>query len=311
LLFATVIQRSVYRYTRRRQHESAQAERNGVLPLKTKAEMPSPPEERGDGGVRSVQVALDVLEAVAFSDEELGVTQIAERLGLTKGSVHRHLLTLVERGYLVQNAATTRYSRGPRSRLLAHYAPGTDLIQLAAGPMRELRDLLGHSVVLSESSPRGALVLSMVVGTAAIEIGVRPGSELPFHSSAQGKVFLAFAPRPQRERILSKPLHAFTAHTVTDVKLLEAELTRVAQQGFATAPDQAMLGINAVAAPIFDEKDSCAGALALVGSIQFLPAELDTKSIAALKAAAAQISRTLGHGRVGNAEARAARARTA
>ena len=185
--------------------------------MKTKAEMPSLPEERGDGGVRSVQVALDVLEAVAFSDEELGVTQIAERLGLTKGSVHRHLLTLVERGYLVQNAATTRYSRGPRSRLLAHYAPGTDLIQLAAGPMRELRDLLGHSVVLSESAPRGALVLSMVVGTAAIEIGVRPGSELPFHSSAQGKVFLAFAPRPQRERILAKPLPASTPHTLTDV----------------------------------------------------------------------------------------------
>jgi IclR family transcriptional regulator, KDG regulon repressor len=266
--------------------------------LKSKAELPSLPEERLDGGVRSVLVALVVLVAVAFSDEELGVTQIAERLGLTKGSVHRHLLTLVERGYLVQNAATTRYSRGPRSRLLAHYAPGTDLIQLASGPMRELRDLLGHSVVLSESSPRGALVLSMVVGTAAIEIGVRPGSELPFHSSAQGKVFLAFAPPQQKQRILAKQLQAQTPQTITDTKAIEQELARVAQQGFATAPEQAMLGINAVAAPIFDEKHSCAGALALVGSIQFLPADLDAKSIAALKAAAAQISRTLGHGRV-------------
>ncbi len=278
--------------------------------MKAKAEMPSLPEERGDGGVRSVQVALDVLEAVAFSDEELGVTQIAERLGLTKGSVHRHLLTLVERGYLVQNPVTTRYSRGPRSRLLAHYAPGTDLIQLAAGPMRELRDLLGHSVVLSESAPRGALVLSMLVGTAAIEIGVRPGSELPFHSSAQGKVLLAFAPAPQRERILSRPLPAFTTHTVTDIKPLEAELARVVQQGYATAPEQAMLGINAVAAPIFDAKDSCAGALALVGSIQFLPGEIDARSIDALKAAAAQISRTLGYGRGGPSDIRAARART-
>ena len=248
--------------------------------------------------MRSVQVALDVLEAVAFSDEELGVTQIAERLGLTKGSVHRHLLTLVERGYLVQNPVTTRYSRGPRSRLLAYYAPGTDLIQLAAGPMRELRDLLGHSVVLSESAPRGALVLSMVVGTAAIEIGVRPGSELPFHSSAQGKVFLASRQVPQRDRVLAKSLPASTAHTLTDSGQLEQELTRVAQQGYATAPEQAMLGINAVAAPIFDAKDTCAGALALVGSIQFLPAELDAKSINALKAAAAQISRTLGHGRM-------------
>ena len=107
-------------------------------------------EDRSDGGVRSVQLALDVLETLAFSNEELGVTQLAQRLKLTKGSVHRHLLTLVERGYLVQNPITTRYALGPRSRLLAHYAPDADLIQLAAGPMRELRDQLGHSVVLSE-----------------------------------------------------------------------------------------------------------------------------------------------------------------
>ena len=278
--------------------------------MKTKAEMASQPDERLDGGVRSVQVALDVLEAVAFSDEESGVTQIAERLGLTKGSVHRHLLTLVERGYLVQNPVTTRYARGPRSRLLAHYAPEADLIQLASGPMRELRDLLGHSVVLSESSPRGALVSSMVVGTAAIEIGVRPGSELQFHSSGQGKVLLAFATPAMRERILAKPLPAFTAHTVTDRASVEAELTRVASEGFATAPEQAMLGINAVAAPIFDGKDACIGALALVGSIQFLPSEPDLKSVAALKAAAAQISRRLGHG-TRNSDLRTARQRTA
>jgi hypothetical protein len=53
-----------------------------------------------------------------------------------------------------------------------------------------------------------------------------------------------------------------------DPKPLEDELLRVAQLGFATAPEQTMLGINAVAAPIFDDQDSCAGALALVGSIQ-------------------------------------------
>ena len=270
------------------------------------------PEERLDGGVRSVQVALDVLETVAFSDEELGVTQIAERLGLTKGSVHRHLLTLVERGYLVQNPQTSRYARGPRSRLLARHAGNADLIEFASGPMRELRDLLGHSVVLSEWTPRGALVLSMVIGTAAIEIGVRPGSELPFHSSAQGKVLLALATPAQRERVLGKQLPSFTVHTVSDVKALREELAHVAQQGFATAPEQAMLGINAIAAPIFDAKGTCTSALALVGSIQFLTAEPDARSIAALKAAANQISRLLGYGHAANAaETRAIRQRTA
>jgi DNA-binding IclR family transcriptional regulator len=264
-------------------------------------------EDDAKGGVRSVEVALNVLEAVAFSGDEVGVTQVAERLKLTKGSVHRHLITLVERGYLTQNPVTSRYAIGPRSRLLARHAPDSDLVQLAAGPMRELRDQLGHSVVLSESTSSGALILSMVRGTAAIEIGVRPGSELPFHSSAQGKVLLAFAPRPQLQRALARPLQSFTSHTVVDAKQLEEELSRVARLGFATAPEEAMLGINAVAAPIFNDKDICAGALSLVGSIQYLPAEPDADSVAALKAAAGQISRMLGHGRVApSREARSA-----
>jgi IclR family transcriptional regulator, KDG regulon repressor len=107
-------------------------------------------------------------------------------------------------------------------------------------------------------------------------------------------------------------VQSFTSHTVVDPKRIEDELMRVAKLGFATAPDEAMLGINAVAAPIFDDKDSCAGALALVGSIQFLPAEPDANSISALKAAAGQISRMLGHGRAGSLrEARSARQRSA
>jgi len=257
-------------------------------------------DDRTDAGVRSVLLALDVLEGVAFSGEEVGVTQLAERLGMTKGSVHRHLLTFVERGYLVQNPSTTKYALGPKSRLLARLAPDTDLVQLADGPMRELRDRLGHSVVLSATAPRGALVLNAVSGTSAIEIGVRPGSELSFHASAQGKVLLAFAPRPQQQRILSRPLQRFTPHTITDPKRLDEELARAMKLGFAAAPEEVLLGINALAAPIFDDKDSCIGSLALVGSIQFLPAEPDADTVSALKAVAEQISRKLGHGRVGS-----------
>lgn len=254
-------------------------------------------EDRSDTGVRSVQLALDVLESVAFSGEELGVTQLAERLGVTKGSVHRHLLTLVERGYLAQNAATSRYGIGPKSGLLARLAPDADLVEVAAGPMHGLRDRLGHTVVLSAMTPRGALVLTTLPGTSAIEIGVRPGSELSFHASAQGKVLLAFAPRPQQQRILARPLATFTTRTVVDRECIEDELARIARQGFASAPEEAVLGINAVAAPIFDDHDACVAAVAVVGSIQFIPAEPEPAAIAALIETGRQISRRLGHGR--------------
>jgi DNA-binding IclR family transcriptional regulator len=248
-------------------------------------------------GVRSVQLAIDVLEAVAFSPEEIGVTQIAERLSVAKGSVFRHLQTLVERGYLSQNVATSRYAIGPKSRLLARIAPDTDLIQLAEGPMRALRDALGHTVVLSEMTPRGALVLAKLSGTSTIEIGVRSGSELSFHASAQGKVMLAHAPQPLQTRVLARPLERFTDKTVVAARRVEQELAEVVREGYASAPEQAMLGINALAAPIFDAKDACVAALALVGSIQFLPRKPNASDITALTEATQQISRKLGHGR--------------
>jgi IclR family transcriptional regulator, KDG regulon repressor len=251
-------------------------------------------------GVHSVQLAIDVLEAVALADDELGVTQIAERLNMTKGSVHRHLQTLVERGYLAQNSTTSRYAIGPKSRLLARHAPDADLVYLAEGPMRQLRDALGHPVVLSEMTPRGALVLHKLSSTAPIEIGVRPGSELTFHASAQGKVMLAFAPYPLQARVLARPLQRFTDKTIVSVRRIEKDLLEVARLGFASAPEEAMLGLNAVAAPIFDAHDACIATVAIVASIQFLPEKPRPSDVAQLIEAARQISRKLGHGRSAN-----------
>ena len=249
-----------------------------------------------ESGVRSVRIALDVLEAVAFSGEEMGVTQIAERLKLTKGSVHRHLLTLVERGYLTQNQTTSRYAIGAKGRLLARLAPEVDLARLAEGPMRELRDRCGHSVVLSSMTPRGALVMLTVAGTtAAIEIGVRPGSELPYHASAQGKVMLAFAPRPVQQRVLAGARPRLTPNTKIDIAAIQEDLARVVRRGYCCAPEEAMLGINAVAAPIFDEAEACIASVALVGSIQFLPANLPAPLLKNLKSCAHEISRQLGY----------------
>jgi IclR family KDG regulon transcriptional repressor len=253
------------------------------------------PNDGATGMVRSVQLAIDVLETVSFADEEMGVTQIAERLNVTKGSVHRHLHTLVERGYLAQNPATSRYTIGPKSRLLARLAPETDLVHLAEGPMRELRDALGHTVVLSEMTPRGALVLAEVASISPIEIGVRPGSELSFHASAQGKVMLAFAPRPFQARIMSRQLEAFTDKTVTSAERLEKTLLDIAKRGYASAPEESVLGLNAVAAPIFDSHDACIATLAIVGSIQFLPEKAKQSDIDVLTKASQQISRKLGH----------------
>src|SRR5436190_19794307 len=105
-------------------------------------------ENRDDNGIQSVKTALDILESIATSSEEMGVTQIAERVHLPNGSVYRHLQTLVDRGYLSQSSGTTCYRLGSKNRLLSRLSPELDLVQAADGSMREVRDLLGQTVAL-------------------------------------------------------------------------------------------------------------------------------------------------------------------
>ena len=137
-----------------------------------------------------------------------------------------------------------------------------------------------------------------VAGTSPIEIGVRPGSELSFHASAQGKVLLAFAPRPMQQRVLGRSLQAFTARTIVDVDRVKEELTQTFKRGYAAAPEEGMLGINAVAAPVFDGSNSCVAAIAIVGSIEFLPEQPNVTTFEALAASGREISRKLsGHSR--------------
>ena len=104
-----------------------------------------------------------------------------------------------------------------------------------------------------------------------------------------------FAPAPFRERINAGPLHRFTDKTITSPRKLEQELQEVVRLGYASSPEEVARGLNAVAAPIFDANDACIAAVALVGSIQFLPEKNRPGDVAKLIETARQISRKLGH----------------
>lgn len=247
-------------------------------------------------GVRAGDTTLLVLETVAFADAELGVTQIASQLNLTKSAIFRHLQGLVERGYLVQNADNTRYSLGPKAYLIGRLAPKIgDVAVTADMPMREVRDRFGLSVVLTTPSSGGALVVKTVTGTTSIAIGARVGSELAAHASAQGNVMLAFGSKALLDRTFSKELPALTPHTITDPVKLKARIAHVRAEGYAVAPEEAVIGINSLAVPVFNMRGGLAGAVAIVSSIQFLPANPPREVIDVLINMAHTVSVNLGY----------------
>ncbi|SKA38096.1 IclR family transcriptional regulator [Consotaella salsifontis] len=253
-------------------------------------------EGKSGDGVQAVLLALNIIEHVAKERRPVGVTALADALGSTKSRIHRHLQTLVQLGYIIQPKDSDRYEPGPRLAALGRAVSDIlDLAHIAADPLLELRDALGHSAVVSQIAPDGMRVLVMVPGRSPIEIGVRPGSILPFHCSAQGKAILAYSSPDFRDRVLRGKLDIFTPETIISPPLLVAELEKVRAQGWATAANQTSIGLNTLAAPVFDSTGAVCGAVGIVDMIQFIP-EVPSKDQCAKTIAAAQrVSKALGY----------------
>ena len=254
---------------------------------------------RADGsgeGIQAVTVALRLLEHLAVQPTDTGVTAIASAIGVSKSRAHRHLRTLLEQDYVMQTAGSDKYRAGSRLVTLGRaVAEHFDLASVARPVMRELRDQLGHPVVVSQTDPGGARVLATVMGKAPIEISVREGSVLSFHGSSQGKVALAWGEDGLRERVLGSRLEMHTPSTIVSPSRLRAELGRVKSRGWAVSPNEVLAGVNALAAPLFDGSCACVGAIAIVDSIQFVEATPSDEQIRQVVGAAARISRALGY----------------
>ncbi len=246
-------------------------------------------------GVQAVLFALQILEHVAVQREAISVTRLAEHFGTNKSRIFRHLKTLAQQGYVVQDEASERYRIGARLVALGHaISDSVDIVREARGVMRKVRNALNHSVVMSMTDTHGVRVVAVEPGTSAVEITVKPGSLLEYHSSAQGKLALAFGKPVLREQVLAGELPERTPRTFTQPAALERELAQIAQQGWAMAPSEAVTGLNALAAPIFDASGTLVGIVAIVDSLQFLGEQADALKVQTLVDAGRSISESIG-----------------
>lgn len=246
-------------------------------------------------GVQAVVLTLRILEHLAEQGQEVGVTALADALGTTKSRIFRHLQTLVQHGYVARSPDSERYRIGSSLVALGLEVAGKLDIASAATPvLRKLRDTLGHSAVVSRIEERGMRVLVTVRGTSPIEIGVRAGSHLTFHGSAQGKVALAFGPDSLRTAVFRSRLELLTPRTIVSPETLRRQVELIRGRGWAVAPHEALLGLNTLAAPIFDGTGAFVGAVAINDSIQFIEEEPADEQVRQIVQAAAEISRELG-----------------
>lgn len=250
--------------------------------------------QRGSG-VQAVVFALHILEFLAQRQAAVGVTELAKAFDTTKSRMHRHLQTLLAAGYIIREEDTERYKVSTRLIALGRsVSDNFELTAVARPIMRDLRESLGNPVVLSMPDSDGVRILAMLTGKSPLEIGVKVGSVLDFHASAQGKLALALFDEDTRREALRVPLTAHTPYTSVDRAALEEELAAIRARGWAAAANQATVGLNALAAPIFDAGGAFTGIVAIVDSIQYIPDPPAPEQIRAVTQAGRDISRLLG-----------------
>ena len=206
------------------------------------------------GGLSTVRNAARLLKVFRSREADLGVSELARRLGLGKSTVHRMLTTLVAEGLIEQNPRTGGYRLGivmfelgeaVRVHMDLHAAAGQVLGELRAqtGESSQVGVLDGHEVVY----------VDRLESAHSLRLFTETGRRVPVHCTSSGKVLLAYLPEARRQAVLrAAPLKALTPHTITDRSQLAAELDRVRRRGWAEAVNEREVGVASIAAPVRD-----------------------------------------------------------
>ncbi|MGW0808645.1 IclR family transcriptional regulator [Nonomuraea sp. NPDC002799] len=253
--------------------------------------------ENQSRSIASVERAMDVLLLFGRSTRpDLGVTEIATELDLTKAAVHRILTALRSRELIALDPVTRRYSLGHAAIALGRaYMARTDLRAMAGPELRRLSARTEETATLSVRRGDTRLYVDQVVPAQELRMEVSLGIPYPLHAGSSSKAILAFLRDEEIDGFLSRHrLDALTARTITDAGKLRAELATVRRRGYATSLGERHEGAASIAAPIFDHDGLVIAAVSVSGpSTRFKPHLQE--SAAPLLEAAGRLSARLGH----------------
>lgn len=214
---------------------------------------PPTPSSPGEAASSSaVSRSLDILEMVMHSSYSPSAAQISEELNLPRPTTNRIIGNLVRMRFLRRDPIQRRLVEGERLLDLA-------LAVLSRATQREpghaiLREL---SLRTEETCNVGVMVggrvryIDRVESHWPLALRLEPGSDIPLHCTALGKLLLGHLPRAQRDRYLETlELTRYTPHTITDRAMLEQDLDAILEQGFSTDDEEYLSGVIGLAVPV-------------------------------------------------------------
>lgn len=209
--------------------------------------------------------AISLLEEIATAQYSLSAADLDKRLNIPKPTIHRLLKQLEEQKLIARDLDGRHLLPGPK---LHRMAVGTLANETLKAPRRlllvRLATEVGETCNLTLLDGHEVVYYDRVETNWPVRIQLAPGSRLPLHCTASGKLFLALMP-PQRRRSLlsSLTLEAYTPYTLTSTTDLDEKLTQIARDRLSTDNEEFIQGMVAIAVPIYDSVGNMKATLAI------------------------------------------------
>ena len=204
--------------------------------------------------IQSVDNALDVLEALCEEEDEIRVSHLSERLGMTKMSLFRYLATFENRGYVEKVKNSHRYRLG-----LSAYEIGQKflwrmgLLRKAKPVIEQYARSCNEAIYLAVARGKDVLLLDMVDTTHQVRIIPLVGNKFPMVQTTAGRVMLAFGPQHRS---------LFPKNELGEMSVCLADITK---RGGASGVSGFGEGIASVAVPLIDGQGVVQGSLCMIG----------------------------------------------
>ena len=250
----------------------------------------------GKKNIKSIVKMSKIIDVIAFEQSALSLSELSQRLGIAKSTLHGLLSTLVNIRYLEQEQDTGRYKLGVQLFELGSQIANTwSEKTIAKSYMKKLVEETGETVHLGMLSNGEVLYVDKQEANSSIRIDTAPGAKLPLHCTGVGKVLLAYSDESEIEKILSSKLNKYTDQTIDNAVALRKQLVEIRKVGYSFDNQEFVDGLRCVAAPIFDYQKKVIFALSISGPLSRMKQTEIMKYRDLLVNATKEISQKLGY----------------
>jgi DNA-binding IclR family transcriptional regulator len=235
-----------------------------IEPIPSRSKIRSSPANKHR--VTSLEKALSILELVLDQSRDLSVTEISQKLGMGKGTVHRILSTLKARKFFHQDSNTKMYGLGVRTLEIGTASKRERFLRKAMAPfLMDLYETCKETVNAAVWEYNEIRYIYRLESEEMLRISTTAGARFPGYCAATGKILLSYFSDEDIRQIYGRKnsLKKRTERSISSVDALIREIEKVRVNKVAIDDEETLVGVYCVAAPILSPNGECVAAISI------------------------------------------------